>query len=122
MILLSEHFYQDEFTCKCGRAECDAPLLPDPTLVAALETMRRKLGRAINITSGIRCAYWNAKQGGVANSAHVTGHAADIACPDSRYRYELLHVLDFKRIGIGATFVHVDTSPTLDQGVCWVYA
>jgi hypothetical protein len=43
-----------------------------------LEPIRKKLGRAIIIQSGIRPQWLNSAIGGAVNSAHLTGRAADI--------------------------------------------
>ena len=124
MMLLSEHFEQAEFLCKCGRQECDAPLLPHPQLVNKLEDLRVKIGfHPIKINSGLRCSWYNNKEGGKKDSAHLIGQAADLACPDSITRYEMMLAIPhiFSRFGIGKTFIHVDISTILDQKVCWLY-
>ena len=126
MLLLSEHFSVYEFRCQCGRQACEAPTLPDPLLITKLESLRSRTGHPIRITSAIRCAYHNALTGGKPDSAHLTGHAADIACPDSVYRYLLIqHIYSdpvlFKRVGIGKDFIHLDTNARLDHDVCWTY-
>lgn len=43
-----------------------------------LQPLREKLGKPIIVTSGFRCKELNEKVGGVANSQHTTGEAADI--------------------------------------------
>lgn len=43
-----------------------------------LNPARRKLGKAIHVTSGYRCPALNKKVGGVSNSQHLTGMAADL--------------------------------------------
>ena len=43
-----------------------------------LQPLREKLGRPIIITSGYRCPQLNKAIGGVANSQHTKGQAADI--------------------------------------------
>ena len=45
-----------------------------------LQPIRNKYGRAITVTSGYRSPKLNAAIGGVKNSQHVTGQAADIKC------------------------------------------
>jgi len=45
-----------------------------------LQPIRNKYGRAITITSGYRSPKLNAAVGGVKNSQHVLGQAADIKC------------------------------------------
>ena len=43
-----------------------------------LQPLRDRLGKPVNITSGFRCPLLNSKVGGVGNSQHLTGCAADI--------------------------------------------
>ena len=45
-----------------------------------LQPIRDKYGYPITITSGYRCPKLNAAVGGVKNSQHLTGEAADIKC------------------------------------------
>lgn len=72
---LSLHFSRREFVCKCG---CGSDGV-DGGLVAALEELRALLGgRPIRINSGVRCAAHNRAVGGVRESLHVAGKAADI--------------------------------------------
>ncbi len=44
-----------------------------------LDPLREKLGKPIKITSGYRCPALNKAVGGVANSQHVLGEAADLS-------------------------------------------
>lgn len=118
------YFQPAEFFCKCGRAECDAPKAPSRILVLSLDRMREMYGRPLIVTSGLRCASWNAAQGGVPGSEHMTGEGADLACPDSRSRWSMLDAArhaGFARIGIGKTFLHVGVSSTALQNVVWTY-
>ena len=50
-----------------------------------LEPLRRRVGRVI-VTSGYRCQELNKAVGGVWNSQHLKGEAADIFVPDTRQR------------------------------------
>lgn len=47
-------------------------------LLCGLQTIRDALGKPINITSGYRCERLNNIVGGVRNSSHLKGWAADI--------------------------------------------
>ena len=76
------------------------------------------------INSGYRSQARNKKVGGVKNSSHTTGWAADIACSNSRDRYITVNALmsaGFNRIGIGDTFIHVDCDPKKSENVMWTY-
>ena len=49
-----------------------------------LDPMRAAWGSALVVTSGYRCKKLNSAVGGVSNSAHLTGYAADIRPSDKR--------------------------------------
>ena len=77
-------------------------------LILILESIRNELGKPVIITSGYRTEAHNEKVGGKPNSSHLKGLAADIACKDSKYRFELIRELiehGIDRIGVSDTFV-----------------
>lgn len=75
----AKNFKVTEFKCKCGGKYCTGyPAEINKNLVATLQTLRNKYGKAITITSGLRCTDWNKKQGGVSGSSHTKGKATDI--------------------------------------------
>ena len=47
-----------------------------------LDNIREKLGKPILVSSGYRCPVLNKAVGGVANSQHQKGLAADLVCAD----------------------------------------
>ena len=47
-----------------------------------LDKIREKLGKPILVNSGFRCPVLNKAVGGVANSQHLKGLAADVVCAD----------------------------------------
>lgn len=74
-----EYFDRSEFKCKCGGKYCNGyPSEPDERMVRIADQLRKNLGVPITIVSGLRCKTWNAIQGGVSNSQHMYGEAADI--------------------------------------------
>ena len=77
---LSEHFSRSEFACKCGGKYC-SPIFNnvDPRLVEICEKVRVVLNCPVRINSGCRCLQHNKNSGGVANSAHTYGFAADLS-------------------------------------------
>lgn len=78
MSQLSPHFDSREFECQCG---CGYDKI-EPALVEKLEQLRKVLSdRPIHILSGCRCPTHNARIGGVRNSQHIAGKAADIRVP-----------------------------------------
>ena len=74
-----EYFTRNEFKCKCGGKYCNGyPSEPDEHMVRIADQLRKNLGVPVTIVSGLRCKTWNAIQGGVSNSQHMYGEAADI--------------------------------------------
>jgi hypothetical protein len=62
------------------------------------------------------------KVGGTPNSAHTKGFAADVACPNSSFRYRFLKQAFklFTRLEVpNGAWVHVDLDPSLPQEVCF---
>ena len=110
-IIVAPHFNLSEFACPC----CHRVML-HPRLLAKLLTLRDVLERPIYITSGYRCFEYNRKAGGVANSYHLIGLAADIKVKDINL-IELLgyaEEVDFSGIGFyeKKNFLHLDVRPT----------
>lgn len=110
------YFKRSEFTCKCG---CGANKTKQE-LVDTLNVVREKLGVPTVVTSGTRCEKHNGKVGGVANSNHMTGEAADIQAKGVsadtmwhtvRALYEQGKLPHLAGLGRYDTFTHVDTAP-----------
>ena len=110
-------------------SEFDSPDFPasglnmDATFLQMLDTARDKAGIPFKITSGYRTESHNAKVGGVANSSHLKGYAADIACTSGSERWIIIDALiksGFERIGVAKTFVHVDNDPDKSSAI-WTY-
>lgn len=72
---LSSNFTVKEFACNDGT---DAVFVA-PRLVMVLQSIRSHFGKAVNIHSGYRTPPYNTKVGGVENSQHCYGTAADIS-------------------------------------------
>jgi uncharacterized protein YcbK (DUF882 family) len=108
----SAHFSDAELACHhCGVNACQQ------VLVDALEALRAAAGVPISIDDAYRCAIHNAQVGGVPDSQHVQGIAADIKIqgmtPIQMYS-AALKVPAFANGGIGVTlgptgYIHVDT-------------
>lgn len=80
--MASAHFEMAEYACDCS-GYCDGfPEEMDPLLLEKVEALRCALGAPLIITSGVRCPERNAEVGGIPNSWHLSGHAADLYCPD----------------------------------------
>jgi len=74
-----EFFVREEFRCQCGGRYCNGfPAEPKEALVRIADRLRRNLGVPVTVVSGLRCRQHNADVGGVANSQHMYGEAADL--------------------------------------------
>lgn len=105
---LSPHFSTHEFLDH--RTPRAAGQTIDPELVAVLERIRSLTGRPLPIVSGYRTEATNRAVGGVANSQHLFGRAADI--PQGRATVE--EALRAGARGVGycnGWAVHVDVRP-----------
>ena len=110
----SEHFSKSEFACHCcGRGAEKI----HPRLIELLEELRTKAGVPIHVNCGYRCPPHNADVGGVPNSQHVLGTAADITIPQIGFNKasKLVQSIDFDGTGFyapidssGLWFIHVD--------------
>lgn len=112
-----KYFKRSEFKCTCGGKYCNGfPVEPDEQLVRILDKVRAKYGKAFSPNSAIRCSKRNSEVGGVSNSQHLYGIAADISVPGvapktvATYLETLLP--DTGGIGIYNWGVHVDTRKT----------
>lgn len=80
-----------------------------------LDVAREKYGKPITVTSGYRCPALNSAVGGVYNSQHITGAAADIVCSDMGKLFDIFSELPavdqllFER-SKRATWIHVSIS------------
>lgn len=79
-----------------------------------LQPLRNKYGKPIVITSGYRCAALNKLVGGVANSYHLQGNAADIRVLTQEEAKELFEILKTITSVDVALFEHSTTS-------CWLH-
>jgi zinc D-Ala-D-Ala carboxypeptidase len=88
MTQLTAHFTLEELTRSNTGERLGIDNTPDLNTVAhltitamGLEKVRALLGAPLNIDSGYRCEALNKAVGGVPDSAHVSGYAADFVCP-----------------------------------------
>jgi len=95
----------------------------DMKLIYKLQKVRDAVGRPMPITSGYRCPTHNTSIGGVQNSSHTKGLAADISCTTSTGRGQLLAPISqqFDRVGIADTFIHADIDLTKPMPSVWLY-
>lgn len=106
---LSPHFTEWEFCCHhCGELPAEGI---DTDLLVVLEDVRTHFGgKPVTVNSGYRCPDHNASVGGVEDSQHVEGKAADITVADTSPT-EVHAYLDSRHeggLGLYSTFVHID--------------
>ena len=113
---LSEHFTVREFACNDG----SDTVLIDDKLAELLENIRDKFGKPVHINSAYRTPAYNAKVGGVSNSYHIKGMAADIVVSGVSAKRVAQYAETLDCGGIGwyehKKFVHIDTRK---KRVCW---
>lgn len=121
--MASEHFSDEELACHCCGEGAD---LVSDRLLNLLEQLRENIGGPIEISCAYRCPEHNAEVGGVPNSQHVLGTAADVQTPD----YEWCHTpeqlkwyceqLPFDGIGLYDWGCHVDVREGgIGAGIFW---
>ena len=109
------YFSDDDFDCVCcGKNWTDF------TLIDRLDKLRAEYGAPVKIVSGYRCEEHNKAVGGVANSQHVLGKAADISAANLDKLYEIA-CRHFKAVGDGRSkgFIHLDLRQ--DKQRRWTY-
>ena len=96
----------------------------DREFLSRLDQARSLCNTPFIITSGYRTEAHNRKVGGVSNSSHTKGLAADIKCTNSSQRHIIVSALlkvGLNRIGIADTFIHVDRDLSKPSNVIWTY-
>ena len=78
MAKITKNFSLEEFKCKDGSDIPNSALLNIVELARNLEVLRTAINKSITINSGYRSPKYNAKIGGVKDSQHLRGTAADI--------------------------------------------
>lgn len=73
---VTKNFSPTEFRCNCGRCT-GYPSYMKQVELKHLQKIRDHYGKPMTITSGLRCSYENNRVGGVRNSGHLRGYAAD---------------------------------------------
>lgn len=113
-----EFFAREEFKCKCGGKYCNGyPAEPDERMVRIADAIRKRIGKPITVNSGLRCKTHNANVGGVSNSQHLYGTAADLGCPSGCTPSQMASIAEeimgeTGGIGIYSWGIHIDTRST----------
>ena len=105
-------FKAEEFASRDGKPSPYGPMHVKQELVDFLNLLRLRFGHALIVNSGYRSPEHNKAVGGVPNSQHVKGLAADIRPQDPKRLDELWALADHMNqtggVGRYNTFVHVD--------------
>jgi len=114
---MTKNFSNRELQCRCG---CGA--LPNQDFMNRVQVLRDILGTPLIVNSAMRCAEHNRAIGGAANSHHLSGNAIDLRANNGMEAYQigmLAFRLGFTGIGVGETFIHIDTRAV--NPILWRY-
>ena len=109
------YFKRQEFKCKCGGRFCNGyPVEIDMNMVKIADKIRHIIGKPVPVNSGVRCKTHNANVGGVSNSQHLLGKAADLGCPSGCTPEQMASIAESIMgntggIGIYSWGIHIDT-------------
>lgn len=113
-----KNFKYNEFKCHCGGKYCNGfPVAFSYDLANNLQKLRSHFGRAVHITSPIRCEKWNSKQGGTKNSKHKKGWAVDFYVSGKSYNTLASYVKKLPyfhycyRVKKNQNVIHYDITP-----------
>ena len=105
---MNKYFSKSEFECKCGCGFDEV----NPKLLKVLTEIRTHFDQPVVITSGNRCEKHNKYVGGVKNSKHIKGIAADIKVkgidPEDVLAYLDSKYSDTLGVGVYSSWTHVD--------------
>jgi len=118
---LTAHFQDSEIECHCGEPSCTKlpPMGQIQPLLDALEALRAITGPIV-VNDAYRCPAHNQAVGGVPNSTHTLGLAADIYMPGFSVQkmYDASEkVAGFDAGGIGAYSGKDDSTPRVHVDV-----
>ena len=105
-----ENFKESEFACRCcGQLPPSARENIRALVDNVLDPARRKLGKPVFVNSGYRCEKHNTEVGGVANSQHMKGEAADLRIDGKPEKLARIIVENgvYDQVIVYSTFVHV---------------
>lgn len=129
---LTKNFNKREFNSKDGRRMPNNVFQEIKKLAQNLQIIRDTINCALHINSGYRSPQHNAAIGGVPNSQHVLGKAADITsrCHTPAQLYSIIEGLISQGkisqggLGLYNGFVHYDIrgiNPKTGKGYRWDY-
>ena len=124
---LSKNFTLEEMVATSHPRLQDTPTLAaqqnlQKLCILVLQPLRNTIGRPVYINSGYRSKQLNARVGGVPNSRHLLGRAADIHCDNLDYAKVIFDILRQNKY---VTYTYIGR-PTPNPsrkggGSCWVH-
>ena len=124
---LSKNFTLEEMVATSHKGLQDTPALEvvqnlQKLCVLVLQPLRDTLGAPVYINSGYRSKRLNARVGGVLNSRHLQGRAADIHCDNLDYAKVIFDILR-QNPYVSYTYIGRPTpNPSREGGgSCWVH-
>ena len=125
---LSKNFTLEEMVATSHKGLQDTPTLEvvqnlQKLCVLVLQPLRDTLGAPVYINSGYRSKRLNARVGGVPNSRHLQGKAADIHCDNLDYAKVIFDILRQNKY---VTYTYIGRAsppapPLQGGGRCWVH-
>ena len=126
-IRLSPNFTLAEMVATSHRKLQDTPTLDviqnlQKLCVHVLQPLRDTVGAPVYINSGYRSKRLNARVGGVPNSYHLLGKAADIHCDNLAYAKVIFDILK-QNPNVGKVLIEASPSPSKRRGArtVWVH-
>lgn len=111
-----KNFQLSELKCKCGGKYCNGfPVGFSYELLRQLQDIRSHFGRAVIITSAVRCNQHNKNVGGTSNSHHKEGKAVDFYVKGVSYSTlnNYVNKMPYKhyKYNISGSVMHYDITP-----------
>ena len=112
------YFTKAEWKCKCGGRYCNGyPAEIDMVTVKYADEIRHRIGKPVNVNSGLRCSQHNRNEGGVSDSQHQYGTAVDLGCPSGTTPAKMAAIAEEVMggtggIGIYNWGIHIDSRKT----------
>ena len=124
---LSRNFTLEELTATSHGKLQDIPTLDviqnlQKLCILVLQPLRDKIGAPVYINSGYRSKRLNARVGGVPNSRHLIGKAADIHCDNLAYAKVIFDILKQNKY-VGKVLIEASPGPSERRGArtVWVH-
>lgn len=115
-----KYFTLEEFKCPCCGRLPEGGI--DDNLLEVLDKIREAISAPLYVTSGYRCPEHNADCGGVENSQHLFGRAADVYADGEITPLQIAALAEkagADGIGIYEDFCHIDTRGSMARWCEW---